>query len=189
MVKTFCSLLICLVLQRNLFFTFQIQITIIFIFILPFSEKNIHPIRGNVSPRLISVWAPWLRFTVVLVPVCPPVDLRRVGLPLRQTPLLFLPPPPSHHAFPSTRVDITMEARRGLLICSQLHPYNLLYGKDLKLSWNREEQPKTSRKQSGDEVHHRWVWQGVDVYDTLLQINSSPGLRDIIRGRIMDVEM
>lgn len=89
-------------------------------------------------------------------PTCRPAESRPPPRPFgsHACPLLsFHLPSPSRHAFPSTIADITMEACRGLLICSQLQPCKLLHGKDFKLLWNWEEQLETSRKQTGDRAH------------------------------------
>ncbi|CAB1452890.1 unnamed protein product [Pleuronectes platessa] len=73
---------------------------------------------GRVPPRL-----PLRHISPAFYPCT--LDLRRAG---RLSDILAhsitLPQPshPSSQAFPSTRADITMEARRGLLICSQLQP-------------------------------------------------------------------
>lgn len=90
----------------------------------------------------------WI-FAMVLLPLCPPVDLHSLSfsdiLAHHKAPASPFPPP-ARHAFPSTRVDITMEACMGLLICSQLQPCKLLHREDFKLLWNREKQPETLGK-------------------------------------------
>lgn len=118
----------------------------------------------------------------VLQPVFPPVDLQRVDPPFRHTTITTPPfrlPPPSRHAAPSTRADITTEARRGLLICSQLQPRKLLRGKDFKLLWNPKRNNLRPRENiPGDEARRRpGLARCGSSDDALLQFEASAGLR------------
>lgn len=170
MVKTLCSILICLVLQRSILLSFQyhketiisimerriylINTTPKMLFIKDFKKKGLYTFGICVNALTVfhsGADASWP--TCRSAKNCPPLlNTCICPKPIPLTPSSSLSP------FLYTMADITLEARRGLLICSQLQPCKLCSGKDFKLCWNQEEQPETLSKQTSDEVCHVKVW-------------------------------
>lgn len=148
------------------------------------------------KPQVLIKWSHFIKLSLVVFRGGLPASL----LTCRNTINWLLdsgsqrtPPPPISPPFPSTKADITMEARRGLLICSQLQPHRALHGKVFKLFWNWDDQPEASRKQISDKAHCLRDRQGVNscviIQWHCLKLKHYQVVEDISEGSIEDVEM